>query len=81
MTGLKIQVQRKVRLKMTFGDATYYHVVHLDNISELPCIGQVFLKENNLLDFKNNELHLRAEDDDLFKTKNPEIKYVHQGIT
>lgn len=81
VTGLKIQVQRKVRLNMTFGNTTYYHVVHLDKIRDPSGVGQVFLKENNLLDFKNNELHLRAEGGDLFKTKNPEIKYVHQGIT
>ncbi|GFS77311.1 retrovirus-related Pol polyprotein from transposon 412 [Nephila pilipes] len=75
----KINVHGKVNLNIAFGDAMYHHMAYVADINDQFILGLDFLKEYNFkLDFKNKELHSCSEDTAVFKTKNSDIKPVHQ---
>lgn len=64
MAGDKIQIHRKARFHISFENATRHNVAYVANISDLLIHGLDFLKENNFkLNFKNNELHSRLDDE------------------
>lgn len=56
----KFKFMEKIDLSITFGNATYYHVTYVADISD-----QFIIR----LDFKNNKLYSRSEDTALFKIK------------
>ncbi|GFV05951.1 retrovirus-related Pol polyprotein from transposon 412 [Trichonephila clavipes] len=57
VTGEKIDIHGKLKVKIQFGDTTYQHAVYVANIADPFILGLDFLKEHGFtLDFNKNEL-------------------------
>ncbi|GFV62097.1 retrovirus-related Pol polyprotein from transposon 412 [Trichonephila clavipes] len=68
VTGEKIDIHGKLRVKIKFGDATYQHAVYVADIADPFILGLDFLKEHGFtLDFNKNELRSIHEEVTIFK--------------
>ncbi|GFU85610.1 hypothetical protein TNCV_1719011 [Trichonephila clavipes] len=57
VTGEKIDIHGKLKVKIKFGDTTYQHAVYVADIADPFILGLDFLKEHGFtLDFNKNEL-------------------------
>ncbi|GFX75969.1 retrovirus-related Pol polyprotein from transposon 412 [Trichonephila clavipes] len=69
VTGEKIDIHGKLKVKIQFGDTTYQHAVYVADIADPFILGLDFLKEHGFtLDF-NNELRSIHEEVTIFKIK------------
>ncbi|GFW79796.1 hypothetical protein TNCV_2590161 [Trichonephila clavipes] len=65
VTGEKIDIHGKLKVKIKFGDTTYQHAVYVADIADPFILGLDFLKEHGFtLDFNKNELRSIHEEDD-----------------
>ncbi|GFW83718.1 retrovirus-related Pol polyprotein from transposon 412 [Trichonephila clavipes] len=70
VTGKKIDIHGKLKVKIKFGDTTYQHAVYVADIADPFILGLDFLKEHGLtLDFNKNELRSIHEEVTIFKIK------------
>ncbi|GFU49307.1 retrovirus-related Pol polyprotein from transposon 17.6 [Trichonephila clavipes] len=70
VTGEKIDIHGKLKVKIKFADATYQHAVYVADIADPFILGLDFLKENGFtLDFNKNELRSIHEEVTIFKIK------------
>ncbi|GFS68353.1 retrovirus-related Pol polyprotein from transposon 412 [Trichonephila clavipes] len=68
VTGEKIDIHGKLKVKIKFGDATYQHAVYVADIADPFILGLDFLKEHGFtLDFNKNELRSIHEEVTIFK--------------
>ncbi|GFV87628.1 retrovirus-related Pol polyprotein from transposon 412 [Trichonephila clavipes] len=68
VTGEKIDIHGKLKVKIKFGDTTYQHAVYVADISDPFILGLDFLKEHGFtLDFNKNELRSIHEEVTIFK--------------
>ncbi|GFY18717.1 retrovirus-related Pol polyprotein from transposon 412 [Trichonephila clavipes] len=68
VTGKKIDIHGKLKVKIKFGDATYQHAVYVADIADPFILGLDFLKEHGFtLDFNKNELRSIHEEVTIFK--------------
>ncbi|GFW27444.1 hypothetical protein TNCV_162891 [Trichonephila clavipes] len=68
VTGEKIDVHGKLKVKIQFGDTTYQHAVYVADIADPFILGLDFLKEHGFtLDFNKNELRSIHEEVTIFK--------------
>ncbi|GFV29249.1 retrovirus-related Pol polyprotein from transposon 412 [Trichonephila clavipes] len=68
VTGEKIDVHGKLKVKIRFGDTTYQHAVYVADIADPFILGLDFLKEHGFtLDFNKNELRSIHEEVTIFK--------------
>ncbi|GFV08916.1 retrovirus-related Pol polyprotein from transposon 412 [Trichonephila clavipes] len=68
VTGEKIDIQGKLKVKIQFGDTTYQHAVYVADIADPFILGLDFLKEHGFtLDFNKNELRSIHEEVTIFK--------------
>ncbi|GFT36599.1 retrovirus-related Pol polyprotein from transposon 17.6 [Trichonephila clavipes] len=68
MTGEKIDIHGKLKVKIKFGDTTYQHAVYVAGIADPFLLGLDFLKEHGFtLDFNKNELRSIHEEVTIFK--------------
>ncbi|GFX33791.1 retrovirus-related Pol polyprotein from transposon 412 [Trichonephila clavipes] len=68
VTGEKIDIHGKLKVKIKFGDATYQHAVYVADIADSFILGLDFLKEHGFtLDFNKNELRSIHEEVTIFK--------------
>ncbi|GFX87454.1 retrovirus-related Pol polyprotein from transposon 297 [Trichonephila clavipes] len=68
VTGKKIDIHGKLKVKIKFGDTTYQHAVYVGDIADPFIIGLDFLKEHGFtLDFNKNELRSIHEEVTIFK--------------
>ncbi|GFX74346.1 retrovirus-related Pol polyprotein from transposon 412 [Trichonephila clavipes] len=68
VTGEKIDIHGKLKVKIKFGDTTYQHAVHVADIADPFILGLDFLKEHGFtLDFNKNELRSIHEEVTIFK--------------
>ncbi|GFT80069.1 retrovirus-related Pol polyprotein from transposon 412 [Trichonephila clavipes] len=68
MTGEKIDIHGKLKVKIKFGDTTYQHAVYVADIADPFIFGLDFLKEHGFtLDFNKNELRSIHEEVIIFK--------------
>ncbi|GFW77905.1 retrovirus-related Pol polyprotein from transposon 412 [Trichonephila clavipes] len=73
VTGEKIDIHGKLRVKIKFGDATYQHAVYVADIADPFILGLDFLKEHGFtLDFNKNELRSIHEEVTIFKIEHSE---------
>ncbi|GFY18289.1 retrovirus-related Pol polyprotein from transposon 412 [Trichonephila clavipes] len=70
VTGEKIDIHGKLKVKIRFGDTTYQHAVYVADIADPFILGLDFLKEHGFtLDFNKNELRSIHEEVTIFKIK------------
>ncbi|GFT22330.1 retrovirus-related Pol polyprotein from transposon opus [Trichonephila clavipes] len=70
VTGEKIDIHGKLKVKIQFGDTTYQHAVYVADIADPFILGLDFLKEHGFtLDFNKNELRSIHEEVTIFKIK------------
>ncbi|GFT74516.1 retrovirus-related Pol polyprotein from transposon 412 [Trichonephila clavipes] len=70
VTGEKIDIHGKLKVKIQFGDTTYQHAVYIADIADPFILGLDFLKEHGFtLDFNKNELRSIHEEVTIFKIK------------
>ncbi|GFW72279.1 retrovirus-related Pol polyprotein from transposon 412 [Trichonephila clavipes] len=70
VTGKKIDIHGKLKVKIKFGDTTYQHAVYVADIADPFILGLDFLKEHGFtLDFNKNELRSIHEEVTIFKIK------------
>ncbi|GFV98930.1 retrovirus-related Pol polyprotein from transposon 412 [Trichonephila clavipes] len=70
VTGEKIDIHGKLKVKIQFGDTTYQHAVYVTDIADPFILGLDFLKEHGFtLDFNKNELRSIHEEVTIFKIK------------
>ncbi|GFX64910.1 retrovirus-related Pol polyprotein from transposon 412 [Trichonephila clavipes] len=70
VTGEKINIHGKLKVKIRFGDTTYQHAVYVADIADPFILGLDFLKEHGFtLDFNKNELRSIHEEVTIFKIK------------
>ncbi|GFW53059.1 retrovirus-related Pol polyprotein from transposon 412 [Trichonephila clavipes] len=70
VTGEKIDIHGKLKVKIRFGDTTYQHAVYVADIADPFILGLDFLKEHGFtLDFNKNELRSIHEEVTRFKIK------------
>ncbi|GFX03043.1 retrovirus-related Pol polyprotein from transposon 412 [Trichonephila clavipes] len=70
VTGEKIDIHGKFKVKIKFGDTTYQHAVYVADIADPFILGLDFLKEHDFtLDFNKNELRSIHEEVTIFKIK------------
>ncbi|GFU71105.1 retrovirus-related Pol polyprotein from transposon 412 [Trichonephila clavipes] len=70
VTGEKIDIHGKLKVKIKFGDTTYQHAVYVADIADPFILGLDFLKEHGFtLDFNKNELRSIHEEVTIFKIK------------
>ncbi|GFV00897.1 retrovirus-related Pol polyprotein from transposon 412 [Trichonephila clavipes] len=68
VTGEKIDIHGKLKVKIQFGDTTYQHAVYVADIADPFILGLDFLKEHGFtLDFNKNELRSIHEEVTIFK--------------
>ncbi|GFX69692.1 retrovirus-related Pol polyprotein from transposon 412 [Trichonephila clavipes] len=68
VTGEKIDIHGKLKIKIQFGDTTYQHAVYVADIADPFILGLDFLKEHGFtLDFNKNELRSIHEEVTIFK--------------
>ncbi|GFX47571.1 retrovirus-related Pol polyprotein from transposon 412 [Trichonephila clavipes] len=68
VTGEKIDIHGKLKVKIKFGDTTYQHAVYVADIADPFILGLDFLKEHGFtLDFNKNELRSIHEEVTIFK--------------
>ncbi|GFX35220.1 hypothetical protein TNCV_100271 [Trichonephila clavipes] len=68
VTGEKIDIHGKLKIKIKFGDTTYQHAVYVADIADPFILGLDFLKEHGFtLDFNKNELRSIHEEVTIFK--------------
>ncbi|GFU45006.1 retrovirus-related Pol polyprotein from transposon 412 [Trichonephila clavipes] len=68
VTGEKIDIHGKLKVKIKFGDTTYQHAVYVADIADPLILGLDFLKEHGFtLDFNKNELRSIHEEVTIFK--------------
>ncbi|GFV84297.1 retrovirus-related Pol polyprotein from transposon 412 [Trichonephila clavipes] len=68
VTGEKIDIHGKLKVKIKFGDTTYQHAVYVADIADPFILGLDFLKEHGFtLDFSKNELRSIHEEVTIFK--------------
>ncbi|GFT86711.1 retrovirus-related Pol polyprotein from transposon 412 [Trichonephila clavipes] len=68
VTGEKIDIHGKLKVKIQFGDTTYQHAVYVADIADPFILGLDFLKEHGFtLDFNKNELRSIYEEVTIFK--------------
>ncbi|GFX05710.1 retrovirus-related Pol polyprotein from transposon 412 [Trichonephila clavipes] len=68
VTGEKIDIHGKLKVKIRFGDTTYQHAVYVADIADPFILGLDFLKEHGFtLDFNKNELRSIHEEVTIFK--------------
>ncbi|GFX90120.1 retrovirus-related Pol polyprotein from transposon 17.6 [Trichonephila clavipes] len=68
VTGEKIDVHGKLKVKIKFGDTTYQHALYVADIADPFILGLDFLKEHGFtLDFNKNELRSIHEEVTIFK--------------
>ncbi|GFW81995.1 retrovirus-related Pol polyprotein from transposon 297 [Trichonephila clavipes] len=68
VTGEKIDIHGKLKVKIKFGDAIYQHAVYVADIADPFIFGLDFLKEHGFtLDFNKNELRSIHEEVTIFK--------------
>ncbi|GFW99814.1 retrovirus-related Pol polyprotein from transposon 412 [Trichonephila clavipes] len=68
VTGKKIDIHGKLKVKIKFGDTTYQHAVYVADIADPFILGLDFLKEHGFtLDFNKNELRSIHEEVTIFK--------------
>ncbi|GFV03756.1 retrovirus-related Pol polyprotein from transposon 412 [Trichonephila clavipes] len=68
VTGKKIDIHGKLKVKIRFGDTTYQHAVYVADIADPFILGLDFLKEHGFtLDFNKNELRSIHEEVTIFK--------------
>ncbi|GFW67792.1 hypothetical protein TNCV_3871231 [Trichonephila clavipes] len=68
VTGEKIDIHGKLKVKIKFGDTTYQHAVYVADIADTFILGLDFLKEHGFtLDFNKNELRSIHEEVTIFK--------------
>ncbi|GFX88073.1 retrovirus-related Pol polyprotein from transposon 412 [Trichonephila clavipes] len=68
VTGKKIDIHGKLKVKIQFGDTTYQHAVYVADIADPFILGLDFLKEHGFtLDFNKNELRSIHEEVTIFK--------------
>ncbi|GFV71116.1 transposable element Tcb2 transposase [Trichonephila clavipes] len=68
VTGEKIDIHGKLKVKIQFGDTTYQHAVYVSDIADPFILGLDFLKEHGFtLDFNKNELRSIHEEVTIFK--------------
>ncbi|GFW27160.1 hypothetical protein TNCV_93861 [Trichonephila clavipes] len=68
VTGKKIDIHGKLKVKIKFGDTTYQHAVYVADIADPFILGLDFLKEHGFtLDFNKNELLSIHEEVTIFK--------------
>ncbi|GFV78979.1 retrovirus-related Pol polyprotein from transposon 412 [Trichonephila clavipes] len=68
VTGEKIDIHVKLKVKIQFGDTTYQHAVYVADIADPFILGLDFLKEHGFtLDFNKNELRSIHEEVTIFK--------------
>ncbi|GFT89899.1 retrovirus-related Pol polyprotein from transposon 412 [Trichonephila clavipes] len=68
VTGEKIDIHGKLKVKIQFGDTTYQHDVYVADIADPFILGLDFLKEHGFtLDFNKNELRSIHEEVTIFK--------------
>ncbi|GFY01978.1 retrovirus-related Pol polyprotein from transposon 412 [Trichonephila clavipes] len=68
VTGEKIDIHRKLKVKIKFGDTTYQHAVYVADIADPFILGLDFLKEHGFtLDFNKNELRSIHKEVTIFK--------------
>ncbi|GFV81129.1 retrovirus-related Pol polyprotein from transposon 412 [Trichonephila clavipes] len=68
VTGEKIDIHGKLKVKIKFGDTTYQHAVSVADIADPFILGLDFLKEHGFtLDFNKNELRSIHEEVTIFK--------------
>ncbi|GFV93471.1 retrovirus-related Pol polyprotein from transposon 412 [Trichonephila clavipes] len=70
VTGEKIDIHGKLKVKIRFGDTTYQHAVYVADIADPFILDWTFLKEHGFtLDFNKNELRSIHEEVTIFKIK------------
>ncbi|GFX37109.1 retrovirus-related Pol polyprotein from transposon 412 [Trichonephila clavipes] len=70
VTGKKVDIHGKLKVKIKFGDTTYQHAVYVADIADPFILGLDFLKEHGFtLDFNKNELRSIHEEVTIFKIK------------
>ncbi|GFW02867.1 retrovirus-related Pol polyprotein from transposon 412 [Trichonephila clavipes] len=68
VTGEKIDIHGKLKVKIQFGDTTYQHAVYVADIADPFILGLDFLKEHGFtLDLNKNELRSIHEEVTIFK--------------
>ncbi|GFW79593.1 retrovirus-related Pol polyprotein from transposon 412 [Trichonephila clavipes] len=68
VTGEKIDIHGKLKVKIKFGDTTYQHAVYVADIADPFILGLDFLKKHGFtLDFNKNELRSIHEEVTIFK--------------
>ncbi|GFX23991.1 retrovirus-related Pol polyprotein from transposon 412 [Trichonephila clavipes] len=68
VTGEKIDIHGKLKVKIQFGDTTYQHAVYVADIADPFILGLDFLKEHGFtLDFNKKELRSIHEEVTIFK--------------
>ncbi|GFX51321.1 retrovirus-related Pol polyprotein from transposon 412 [Trichonephila clavipes] len=68
VTGEKIDIHGKLKVKIKFGDTTYHYAVYVADIADPFILGLDFLKEHGFtLDFNKNELRSIHEEVTIFK--------------
>ncbi|GFX80707.1 retrovirus-related Pol polyprotein from transposon 412 [Trichonephila clavipes] len=68
VTGEKIDIHGKLKVKIRFGDTTYQHAVYVADIADPFILGLDFLKEHGFtLDFNKKELRSIHEEVTIFK--------------
>ncbi|GFT63340.1 retrovirus-related Pol polyprotein from transposon 412 [Trichonephila clavipes] len=68
VTGEKIDIHGKLKVKIKFGDTTYQHAVYVADIADPFILGLDFLKEHGFtLDFNKKELRSIHEEVTIFK--------------